>query len=117
MAVLGVDKNPQAQHNSPLDAGIYPLYINAMINAHRQLLSEIELFVELHGMSQTRFGILSVNDAKILKRLRAGMTCTLKTADRLRTFMEAYDKPKSISPKPRAPKPRSKRLANQRVAA
>lgn len=88
-----------------------------MINAHHQLLSEIEFFVELHGMSQTRFGILSVNDAKILKRLRAGMTCTLKTADRLRTFMEAYDKPKIISQKPRHPKPRVKRPTNQRAAA
>ena len=88
-----------------------------MIDEHKKLLSEIEAFLVHHRMSRTRFGIATMNDAKILKRLRAGMTCTLKTANRLRSWMEAYDKLKSIPPKPRAPKPRSKRLANQRVAA
>ena len=88
-----------------------------MIDEHKKLLSEIEAFLVQHGMSRTRFGIATMNDAKILKRLRAGMTCTLKTAERLRSWMEAYEQPKSISPKPRAPKPRSKRPSNQRAAA
>ena len=88
-----------------------------MIDEHKKLLSEIEAFLVQHGMSRTRFGIETMNDAKILKRLRAGMTCTLKTANRLRSWMEDYEKPKSTSPKTRAPKTRSKRLANQRAAA
>jgi hypothetical protein len=56
-----------------------------------RMLSEIEAFLGLDGvsMTETTFGRLAVNDGKLVPRLRAGGSCTLTTADKVRAFITA----------------------------
>lgn len=54
------------------------------------LTAEIEAFLDRVGMSPTRFGVLTVNDAKLVSRLRAGSDVRTQTADKLREFMREY---------------------------
>ncbi len=56
--------------------------------AGRELLTEIEAFLALTGLTPTKFGIAAVNDGHLVANLRRGNSITLKTADRVRAFME-----------------------------
>lgn len=51
------------------------------------LLAEIEAFVAEHGMAETTFGRLAVNDGKFVARLRANGNITFATAERVRAFI------------------------------
>jgi phosphopantothenoylcysteine decarboxylase / phosphopantothenate---cysteine ligase len=53
----------------------------------RALLAEIEAFLADSGLTATKFGLSSVNDGHLVANLRRGNSVTLKTADRVRTFM------------------------------
>jgi len=51
------------------------------------LLDEVEVFLIVHGMRTTAFGIAAVNDGKFVSRLRAGMNMTAATIAKVRSFM------------------------------
>ena len=60
------------------------------------LLAEIENFLVRHQMSATRFGLETVNDGHLLRRLRdtevkKPRDVTLTTANKLRQFMADRD--------------------------
>jgi hypothetical protein len=52
-------------------------------------LQEIEAFLAESGMSATKFGARSVNDGKLLDRLRANGNVTTKTMCRVEQFIAA----------------------------
>jgi lysine/ornithine N-monooxygenase len=54
------------------------------------LTSEIELFMEAHGLSATKFGLLALNDRHLVKQLRKGRRLWPETADKVRQFMVTY---------------------------
>jgi phosphopantothenoylcysteine decarboxylase/phosphopantothenate--cysteine ligase len=58
-----------------------------MSEAGRQLLGEIEAFLGQFQIAASKFGVASVNDGHLVAKLRRGGSVTLKTADRVRTYM------------------------------
>ena len=56
----------------------------------QDLLHEIEQFCLRHGMSETRFGELALNDKPFVSQLKAGRDLRGSTAERLRLFMAEY---------------------------
>ena len=54
------------------------------------LLSEIDAFLEAHGVAETRFGRDSVNDARLIADLREGRELRRATIERVRLFMLTY---------------------------
>jgi hypothetical protein len=57
------------------------------------LLAEVERFLKRHDMAPTTFGLRAVNDAKLVANLRSGLDVRTRTADRIREFMEGFDRP------------------------
>lgn len=55
------------------------------------LLSQIEEFCRASGMSVTRFGDQSIGDRGLIRRLRAGGSVTLPTADRIYKFIREHE--------------------------
>ena len=53
-----------------------------------QLLAEIEAFLRCRRMNEHTFGRLAVNDGKFIARIRGGGGVTLRTASRVRKFMD-----------------------------
>jgi hypothetical protein len=51
------------------------------------LLSEVERFLKLTGMSSSYLGKRAVGNSEIVKRLRNGGTCYSSTEQKLRAFM------------------------------
>lgn len=52
-----------------------------------KLLSEIERYLVAADMHASTFGLLALNDGKLVMRLRAGSSVTLRTADKIRAWM------------------------------
>jgi len=59
-----------------------------MISTGQALLSEIEAFLAESGVTATKFGLAAVNDGHLVGNLRKGASVTLKTADRVRGYIE-----------------------------
>jgi len=59
------------------------------MSSHEKLLRKVEAFLRASGMSASAFGHRSINDGKLLKRLRGGQTVTLRTADQIEAFIAA----------------------------
>lgn len=59
------------------------------MTSHDQLLDEIEAFLKATGMNAIAFGRRSVNNGKLVARMRAGSSVTLHTADAIRAFIAA----------------------------
>jgi hypothetical protein len=57
------------------------------MSANQQLLAEIDAFLHATGMPETQFGQKACGNWLLMERLRGGGSVTLKTADRIRTFM------------------------------
>lgn len=55
----------------------------------RSLLDEIEAFLSDTGMGDSTFGHRTVNDGKLVKRLRAGGSVLLPTAEKILEFIES----------------------------
>jgi phosphopantothenoylcysteine decarboxylase/phosphopantothenate--cysteine ligase len=68
-----------------------------MTGATRNLLAEIEAFLAVTGVTATKFGIAAVNDGHLVANLRKGSSVTLKTADRVRSYMIAQRHPAPAS--------------------
>lgn len=60
----------------------------------RNLLAEIDAYMAATGMTKTGFGLKSVKDGKILKRLRADHTIRSKNMSAMRRFMAENPPPK-----------------------
>lgn len=53
----------------------------------QKLIGEIEGYCRLHGLAESTFGRIAVNDGKFVGRLRAGRGVTARTMFRVRAFM------------------------------
>ena len=53
--------------------------------------SRISAFLECTGMSPTRFGRMAVGDPHLVRRIEAGRSLTLRTADRILAFIADYE--------------------------
>ena len=62
---------------------IYKGYMNSSLI----LLQEIDEFLAETGMTQTRFGLEAMNNSSFVRQLRNGHSVTLRTMDRVRSFM------------------------------
>ncbi|MCC7410613.1 MAG: hypothetical protein IT495_03115 [Gammaproteobacteria bacterium] len=58
-------------------------------NDTRRLLDEIEAHCRRTATAESTFGRQAVNDGKLVARLRAGKSVTLRTLERVRTYMRA----------------------------
>lgn len=56
----------------------------------QQLLPEIERFLNLTGMSATRFSQEAIRDRHFVRQLRNGRRVWPETADKARAFMAEY---------------------------
>lgn len=54
------------------------------------LIQEIDEFVAKHGMADSQFGKLAVNDRHLVRDIRDGRDLRLSTVDRIRNFMAEY---------------------------
>lgn len=79
------------------------------MTSREELLSEVEAFLAHTGMPNTTLGALALRDPSFVANLRAGRNITLRTADRVRTFMRGW-KPVRATPKRRG-RPPSKACA------
>ncbi len=61
-----------------------------------QLLQEIEAFLQARKMPATTFGILAVNDGKLVSRLRAGANITRNTVLRVTEFLKTQQGEASV---------------------
>ena len=60
------------------------------MSTHDTLLNEIEVFLAKHGMAPSRFGALSIGDARLVTDLHRGRDLKASTLDRVRRFMAEY---------------------------
>jgi phosphopantothenoylcysteine decarboxylase/phosphopantothenate--cysteine ligase len=81
-----------------------------MTGATRNLLAEIEAFLAATGVTATKFGIAAVNDGHLVANLRKGSSVTLKTADRVRSYMIAHPRPSPASIASRESVPAHRRI-------
>jgi hypothetical protein len=51
------------------------------------MLGEIEDFIRVHGIKQTRFGLESIKDGNLVEHLRMGRKLTPPTEQRIREYM------------------------------
>lgn len=54
------------------------------------LLNEIDAFLDAHGMAESRFGDLALNDKPFVAQLRKGRRVWPETEARVRLFMASY---------------------------
>lgn len=54
------------------------------------LLEKIEQFIAKHEMRPSRFGLDAMGDGALIPQLRAGRSLSLRNAERVIKFMEAY---------------------------
>lgn len=52
-----------------------------------ELISEIEKFAERHGIAPATVTVRAVANSRLYHRLKAGGSCSMRTADRLRQWM------------------------------
>ena len=64
----------------------------AAMGIHDTLIADIEAFLLRHGMNQTQFGIASLGNPHILRRLRDGHGLSTTRADKLYSWMREYDR-------------------------
>ena len=54
------------------------------------LLKDIRAFCKVHGLSETEFGRLALNDKPFVKQFREGRRLWPETEAKVRTFMSTY---------------------------
>lgn len=72
------------------------------------LLAKIERFMARHGIPAGRFGTESCGNKHIVRRLRNGFGCNMRTGDRIIAYMEAYA---GNVRRPKRPRPKSSHRA------
>ena len=76
-----------------------------MSDSHSDLLSLVEKFLKQTSMYPTTFGEKVMGDRHLVRRLRAGGSVMLPTADKIKAFIAAN------TPKPKAKKKRPGRAS------
>lgn len=71
--------------------GIIPYTWGMMKTTVQRTLEDILAFIDRHGISPNKFGLLVVHDHKLIKRLRDGAILTSTTIDKIYSFMESYE--------------------------
>ena len=69
-----------------------------MTTTAKDLLAEIEAFLAETGATATKFGVAAVNDGHLVANLRKGNSVTLKTADKVRSYMDQQRGQKPMQP-------------------
>ncbi len=64
-----------------------------MIMTDDMLLAEVDSFLTKTAMAPTRFGIEVLGDGGLVKGLRQGRSLSLRNAEKLVRFMQAYQQP------------------------
>lgn len=54
------------------------------------LINDIDAFCAAHGLTETQFGLASLNDKNFVPQLRAGRDVRLSTLEKVRQFMLTY---------------------------
>lgn len=54
------------------------------------LLSDIDAFIQIHGITERKFGEEALNDKNLVADIRSGRSPSLNTAERIRQFMMTY---------------------------
>lgn len=54
---------------------------------HRELVRDIERYVAARGIAESTFGRLTVNDSRLLSRLRNGGSLLVKSEQRIRKYI------------------------------
>lgn len=56
-----------------------------------ELVEQLDSFLWKHGLSDTKFGQLSVGDGHLVKRIRDGKTIRRSTVLKVRKFCQRYE--------------------------
>ena len=56
-----------------------------------ELIQELDTFLDRYGLADTRFGILSVGDGHLMRRIRDGKTIRRSTVLKIRKFCKRYE--------------------------
>ena len=67
------------------------------MSEHEKLLAEIERFLDRTGMAPSTFSLDSCGQRNLMIRLRNGEGVTLKTVEKVRSFMRNYSAKKKPS--------------------
>ena len=78
-----------------------------MRKSETSLLNEIDDFLSVSNLSATAFGERVMNDRHLVRRLKDGGSVTLKTADKIRTFIKNWKPPKAGRGRPKTSVQRS----------
>ena len=58
-----------------------------------KFVARIDKFIERHNIAPTNFGVMAVNDSNFILDMRRGIRSpTIKTIDRVESFMNNYRK-------------------------
>ncbi len=57
------------------------------------LVDEIADYCRRHGLAESTFGRLAINDGKLMSRLRTGGRVTHETLERMQAFMRTVESP------------------------
>ncbi len=71
------------------------------------LATRVSAFLRQTGISPTRFGTLVMGDPNLIRQFSQGRSPTLRTADRILTYIDQYDHDARRAPDP--PRPRRSR--------
>ena len=52
--------------------------------------AEVERFIARHGLKDSTFGKLAVNDTAVINKMRRGVVFNLRRMARIRAFMRGY---------------------------
>lgn len=61
-----------------------------MITNERDLLCQIEAYTKAVGMAESTFGRMAINDGKLVESLRRGGTVTLKTLQKIQSYIHEH---------------------------
>ena len=79
-----------------------------MDTLEKLVASRVSAFLRLTGMSPTRFGRLVLGDPNLIRQFGQGRSPTLRTADRILTYIDQYDPDaRGTSDPPRPPRSRA----------
>ena len=56
-----------------------------------ELVEQLDLFLWKHGLSDTKFAILSVGDGHLMRRISDGKTIRRSTVLKIRKFCQRYE--------------------------
>jgi hypothetical protein len=61
------------------------------MNNNEKLLDDLEAWMVRYGVADSTFGVLSIGDGHLVKRIREGKRIRRSTVLRIRKFMQRYE--------------------------